>query len=615
MKNSIAQVVFDLPLEGPFDYFVPESLRLSIQIGHRVLVPFHVKTLIGYVVGLQEKSAFPQLKSIMGLLDKNPVVSESMVAYAKDFAQEYYCSLGEAIATFLPSSFKKRKSEIVFAPVPSQQNDIPADVCAIHDASLQKFWPKLAERITAVLARNLQVMIIVPENDSIPLVVKEIQDRFTQPLAVFDKEASDKDQAKSWVAIKEGNFSFIIGSRSAIFAPAQRLGLIVMLEENNFSYKQDQSPFYHTRQVVFLRAKRENIALIFVNRFFSVQLQHFLNKEKILVIDIDSPSKGLVRQLIDLSNYKYRKNQAISIPLQCAIEKTLVQGGKVLLVMNKKGFGSFGSCAKCQYILKCPRCDVPMTFLYQEKKIVCRHCQYKADRPATCPQCQGAYVNFSGMGIEKLESEVSRIFPSAKVQCYSSETAVQPQHCDIVIATQIFTRLNGKMMFQLSCVMDVDSELNRLDFQAAEKTFALLTDMEALTQGAIYIQARLKDNDCLKAFVKGKAKVFYKEELALRRELQFPPFIHLAEIVTRSTNSQAALQQSQQIYEALTKKHDKRFSFTESQILSLARLRDQYRFAIVAKSRSRSALLSFIRQTLKKVKKTGRTTTVVNMEP
>ncbi len=614
MKNSVAQVVFDLPVEGPFDYDIPQALQPSIQVGHRVLAPFHVKTLIGYVVALKDESAFPQLKSILKVLDQNPVVSTAMLQYAKDFSQEYYCSLGEAIATFLPSNFKKRKKGIDFSVGISQRNDAPARTMVIRDESLCSFWPAVSEPIAAAIEKNQQVMIVVPENDRIPELAQQVQKRFARPLAIFDKEASSKDQERDWIAIQEGKCCFILGSRSAIFAPAQRLGLIIMLEENNFSYKQDQTPFYHARQAVLLRARSENISLIFVNRFVSVQLQHIIQKEKIAVTQIRSRAHAPTKQLIDLSNYKYRKNQAISIPLQCAIERTLAQKGKVLLVMNKKGFGSFGSCAKCQHVLKCPRCDVPLTFLYQEQKIVCRHCQYKADRPSACPQCQGAYVNFSGMGIEKLESEVSRLFPSAKVQCYSNDTDKPSEHCDIIIATQIFTRLYG-MTFQLSCAMDVDSELNRLDFQAAEKTFALLTDLEAMTQDTLYVQARLKDNDCLKTFLKNKIKDFYKQELALRRELQFPPFVHLAQIVTRSTNSQAAFQRSQRLYEEFMKKSGKKFSFAESQVLSLARLRDQYRFAIVAKSRSRSHLMRFIRTTLKHVKKAGPTTTVVNMEP
>lgn len=614
MKNSVAQVVFDLPVEGPFDYDVPQAFRSSIQVGHRVLAPFHVKTLIGYVVTLKEQSDFPQLKSIVSVLDRHPVVSGMMLENAKDFAREYYCSLGEAIATFLPSSFKKRRGEIVFSPGSASAGDGTANISAIRDLSLQKFWPKISEAMGSALARGLQVMVVVPENDRISAIADEIRTRFSQSLAIFDKEASDKDQVERWTMIKEGKLSLIVGSRSAVFAPAERLGLIVMLEEDHFSYKQDQTPFYHARQVALLRAQRERFDLIFVSRFVSVQLKYFLDQRKIPIADVEQPSRTLVKQLVDLSNYKYRKNQAISIPLQCAIEKTLAQKGKVLLVMNKKGFGSFGSCAKCQHVLKCPRCDVPLTFLYQEQKVVCRHCQYTSDRPAACPQCQGAYVNFSGMGIEKLESEASRLFPTAKVQCYSGDTAQPPDRCDIVVATQVFTRLHG-MSFQLSCVMDVDSELNRLDFQAAEKTFALLTDLEAMTHNVVYLQARLKDNYCLKAFLKNNTKTFYKHELALRRELQFPPFVHLAEIVTRSVSSQAALQQSQRLYEELVKKNGKKFSFAEPQVLSLARLRDKYRFAIVAKGRSRAELLQLIRRTLSKAKKMSQTTTVVNLEP
>ncbi|HQL41711.1 MAG TPA: hypothetical protein PLO93_05410, partial [Candidatus Omnitrophota bacterium] len=224
MKNSVAQVVFDLPVEGPFDYDIPQMLQPSIQVGHRVLAPFHVKTLIGYVVALKDESAFPQLKSILKVLDQNPVVSMTMLQYAKDFSQEYYCSLGEAIATFLPSNFKKRKKGIDFSIGTSQRNDTLARTMVIRDESLCSFWPAVSEPIAAAIEKNQQVMIIVPENDHIPDLAQQVQKRFARPLAIFDKEASSKDQERDWIAIQEGKCCFVLGSRSAIFAPAQRLG-------------------------------------------------------------------------------------------------------------------------------------------------------------------------------------------------------------------------------------------------------------------------------------------------------------------------------------------------------------------------------------------------------
>jgi primosomal protein N' (replication factor Y) len=415
--------------------------------------------------------------------------------------------------------------------------------------------------------------------------------------------------------VKEGKAKIVVGTRSAIFAPVISLGLIIMFDENNFSYKQDQSPFYHARQVAFMRACEEHADFIFVNRAPSLELYHLIQKKKVNVIVASPDDVPCASQVIDMSNYKYGKSQLISIPLSHAIEKVLSNKGKVLLVMNKKGFGSFGVCAKCQHILKCPRCDVPLTFLYESKEIACRYCNHRAPYPSVCPQCKGAYLHFTGMGIEKLESEVARSFPTARVQCYAKENEAPPKDFDILIATQAVVRLDESLRFDLTCVVQIDSELNRLDFQAGESAFSLLTHLKAMTSDKLFVQTHLRDNYCLKALMENKPALFYKKELALRRELHFPPFAHMAEIVLRSTDKEAALRKGDLLFGILNEKKVKGIEILPLQVLSLARLRDQYRFVIVIKGKSRKVLVGLIRKALATVQRGSKTITTVNVSP
>ncbi|MCX5681663.1 MAG: primosomal protein N', partial [Candidatus Omnitrophica bacterium] len=443
-KNKIAQVVVDLPVDGPFDYEVPERLADSVSVGHRVLVSFQTKTLIGYIVGFKEKSAFHRLKPISSVLDKNPALPPAMLELAKEFSQHYCCSLGHAIAAFLPVGFKKLKKEIIFSAFQeNEKQTTPSETLLLHDFLFKHFWPILIERIQNTVAQGLGVIILVPETYRIASVVQELKTRgMSAPITIFDKKLKDKEQIENWALIKEGKAKIVVGTRSAIFAPVVSLSLIVMMDESNFSYKQDQSPFYHARQVAMMRAKNENASLVFVTRSFSVDLYNLLKKKKITFVDAANGEKPCAVQVVDLSNYKYGKAKVISIPLQYAMEKVLSQNGKILLVMNKKGFGSFGACSKCHHVLKCPHCDIPLTFLYEQKKVVCRHCSYQAPCPSVCPQCQGAYINFTGMGIEKLESEASRLFPKAKVVCYAKESSTLPSGFDILIATQAVIRFD-----------------------------------------------------------------------------------------------------------------------------------------------------------------------------
>jgi len=616
MKNKIAQVVVDLPVEGPFDYEIPSSFAVSPVPGHRVLVSFQTKTLIGYVVGLKEKSAFKRLKPIIAVLDKAPVLSPCLLDLARDFSQAYRCSLGEAIATFLPPYFKKTKNEIVFLSKEEQKKDLQPETLLIHDPSFKEFWPTLFERIHQTIAQGLGMIILVPETERIGLVLDQLKGAgITASISAFGKQGSDKRQAEDWTLIKEGKVNIVVGTRSAIFSPVSSLGLIVVLDENNFSYKQDQSPFYHARHVALMRAQKENAHLIFVARSMSLDLYYLKEKKKLNFIQIPLTDTPCVRQVIDMSNYKYGKSQMISIPLSHAIEKVLLEKGKILLLMNKKGFGSFGLCSKCQHILKCPRCDIPLTFLYESKQVACRYCNYHAPCPSVCPQCHGAYLNFTGMGIEKLESEVSRLFPAARVQTYAKENEVAPCDFDILIATQAVVRLDDSLRFHLTCIVQMDAELNRLDFQAGENTFSLLTHLHAMTIDKFCVQTHLRDNYCLKAFIDSKPDLFYKKELSLRRELTLPPFAHMAEIVVRSVRQDASLQQAELLHKVLTEKSIKGIEISSVQVLSLARLRDQYRFVIVAKGKSRKALVTLIGKALASVQKTSTVITTVNMIP
>jgi len=221
------------------------------------------------------------------------------------------------------------------------------------------------------------------------------------------------------------------------------------------------------------------------------------------------------------------------------------------------------------------------------------------------------------MGIEKLESEAARLFPKARVACYSKENecAALPTSFDVLIATQAIIRFDTSARFALSCAVDADSELNRLNFEAGENAFSLLRHIQAMTSEKFFIQTRLKENYCLKALAHNQPALFYAKEAQFRRELYFPPYGNMAEIFIRSTDQPSALSQAQLIFEALTKKSRKGLEVSPPQVLSLARLRDKYRFVIVAKGRPAMKLAPFIHKALGTLKRSGKTMTAVNVNP
>jgi len=616
MNKQIAQVVVGLPVDKPFDYKIDSAFLGNVKIGHRVIVPFQMKKIIGYVVGLKDKSSFSRLRSISKVLDSEPVISNALLELAVKFAERYCCSLGEAIEVFLPTNLKKTKKAVEISAdsifLREKQIDSARSVL-ICGKPIGQSWPNILKEINAAISKDNGVIVLVPENSKIHEIVNQLKKEIKKEICVLDKQLKGTEELKNWVKVKNGEASIVVGTRSSVFAPVRNLGLIVIINEDSFSYKQDQSPFYHARDVAFMRSKIQSCSVVVFSQTPTAEVFSLAQSKDIDLINL-YPKDNLPVQIIDISNYKPRKNSLISIPLYYAIEKTLNERGKILLLMNKKGFSSFGICAKCQYVLKCPRCDVHLTYLFHSKEVVCRQCHYKKKRPEICPNCNSGYLNFSGQGIEKLESQVARIFPSARVSCYDTDTKNFKQNSDVVIATQAVLNFQNKI-FDLTAVVQIDGELNRLDYRAAHKAFSLLLHLKNLTKKQMMIQTRLTENYCIQSLVNDDFLEFYNHELSLREEIGYPPFVHIAEIVVRSVKEDAALAQADMLYKSFVNCEFEDMEIFEPQPDRIARLRDQYRFVILIKAKKYEDINKIIKSAFKDTRRKSSTITTVNIDP
>ncbi|MDD3374995.1 MAG: primosomal protein N' [Candidatus Omnitrophica bacterium] len=615
MKKQIAQVVVGLPVDKSFDYKIDSAFLGKIKVGQRVIVPFQSKKMMGFVVGLKETSPFEKLRSIINVLDSEPVISPNLLKLAEEFSKYYCCSFGEAVETFLPRNLKKTKKSVEISikkdVLPNKRKPRFFLVCG---QPTDQSWIKVLNKIKNTINAGQGVIVLVPENLKIKYVADQLKEQTKKEVIVLDKKIRGTEELKNWLRLKNAEASVVVGTRSCVFAPVYNLGLIVILEENNFSYKQDQSPFYHARDVALMRSRIEKCSFVALAQVPSVEI-FFLTKSKEIDLVNLYPKTNLPVQVIDISNYKPRKNTLVSIPLYYAIEKTLNERGKILLLMNKRGFSSFGVCAKCQNVLKCPRCDVHLTYLFHSKEVVCRHCNYKSNRPEICPSCNVGYLNFTGQGIEKLESEVARIFPSARVSCFDRDSGQIKKDFDVLVATQAVLNLQKKPSFDLTAVVQLDSELNRLDYRAAHKAFSLLLHLKSLTNKQMVIQTRLADNYCIENLAKDDFLGFYENELELRKEIECPPFVHMAEVLVRSLKKESALIQADALYQNFLSQDIKGVEVSDPQPHMIAQLRDQYRFAILIKSKEVQKIVKVVRQGLKDIKRKADSIVTINVDP
>jgi len=602
--NKIAKVVVGLPIEGPFDYWVDETLRAQIAVGKRVRIPFGDRKCIGYVVGQAAKSHFPRgrLKSILSVIDSVPILSDELLQLTREVSGYYGCSWGEAIETSLPKAL--RSGTAVDLPVTKnflRQKIPPGQIILLQNLNRKQGWDFLLENIRKTIAAEQDVIVLVPEISVLHFTVEMLKS-VSDKVIVLDRKLAAKEELNHWLKAKTKEAKIVLGTRSAVFAPVDHLGLMIVLEEDHPAYKQEQSPFYHGRDVALMRARRNDSRIILENIAPCPEVWWQAKKGKMKLMSF-AAEKSADMQIVDVTDYKSRKSVLVSVPLRNAIEKTVRAEGKVILFLNRKGFSTMTKCPQCQFILQCPRCETNLSYLYAQKKMTCGHCNYTGELPDLCPQCRSSYLRSSGVGIEKLESELARIFPQYRLGLYDRDTKNLPAQFDILIATQAVLRLQNQFFAQLIGAVHMDSELNRSDFRSAHKTFSLLIQLRQMTREKFIVQTRLPDNYCFKAAAKMDFKGFYREEIKFRRQLSLPPFNHLVSIIVRATKEGAAFDQTNILYRKMQDTLKRGIMVTEAQPDAMPKLRGKYRFMILVKGKSAEKILLFVRASLKGIKR------------
>ena len=606
ISKKIAEVVVGLPVEGPFDYAIGQDIRDQIQVGMRVLVSFNRRKLVGFVVGFKEKSAFERLNTIIKMLDNTPALDSNAVELTKAISEYYGCAWGEAIETYLPPYLRKNKDfeEKVNVPVVDISN-LESKKQLVVDKSPDKRWVYIMDAINATLSEQRGVIFLVPEVQMIDGVLNRLKKEVTAPIYAFNKKMKPVEEFERWVDIKKQSFCVAVGSRSTIFAPLSNLGLIVVYDQENDVYKQEQVPHYNANQAALMRSDIEKSNLMYVSSAPSSELWNDAQKNKISKVIIEAEKYSDI-QFVDMNNYNPQKTSLISAPLQNSINQFLENKKRIVILINRRGHSTFTQCNQCGYVLKCPRCDVNLTFMSAKNIMVCRRCNYHRDLPKICPGCNGSYLRSSGTGIEKLESQVSKFYQQARVAKYDKETKKFPSNADIIIATQAILKRKDDVNVDLIAVINFDSELNHFDFRSANKAFSFLVNLRQMAKEKLIVQTRMMDSYCLNPVKNMFYDGFYKEELSLRKELGFPPYRHLVSIVIRGADEALVLAQIKVLYDLLKEnKEDKGSSIEILDIHpdSVSKLRDQYRYAIVLKGKKVETMHKFIKKTLKNYKR------------
>jgi len=609
-----AKVVLDLPLEGPYDYSIPAHFSSSLPEGIRVWINFAGRKTVGYLIQITSRSHIPsqRLKPLLGVIDKKPILGQTMLALSKTIADYYCCSRGQVIASMLPAPLRKGKNIVdtdLTVPVNSHRVCAP-QMHLIHETKGNARWDRYLPYITETLTRKESVIILLADLYSAHSMMEFLKTKGIPVLSLtYRKQAQEVEE---WLRVRRGEITVVVGTRSAVFAPVWELGLLIVDQEQDEVYKQEQVPHYHAREVALLRAQSEKAILVFGSSSPSLE-SVFLSKEKKWDYHYNQANPQMPRvRVIDSSRTpfgKKKKEVFFTKFLEDAMARVLSSGGKILLFYNRKGFSTIAYCQSCAHVFKCARCAVNLVYHSRQKRLSCHYCNFSLEAPQICPHCNSGYVKFSGAGTERIENEIARIFPQAQIQAFSAFDTL-PVAADICVATSSIIKYQD-IGFDLVGVVDIDSGLNRIDFRAAEKSFTILQGLIGLTDKEMIIQTTHPAHHIFEALKRNDPSYFYENELQQRKQLAFPPFVHMASIQLRGTHEEKVKRSASALWEQLQKSEKE--SLYELLVVAPAqpaKKRGNFYWRILLRTRRVVAFSRFLKLQLHKLAHSGIIVTV-----
>ena len=414
-----------------------------------------------------------------------------------------------------------------------------------------------------VLENGKSVIVLVPEISLTPQTASRFVGRFGARVALLHSRLSDGERYDQWHRIQKGDADIVIGPRSAIFAPVQKLGMLIIDEEHSDSYKSDTAPRYHAREVALKRSDLANCPLLLGSATPSLESFHRTRNGGYRILNL--PDRVFNRKMpdvhiVDMRNEFKKGNRTIfSTLLRNTIEERLVRREQIILFLNRRGYATYVFCRTCGYVEQCDNCSISLTYHRETRQLVCHHCGSKRPTQQTCPQCSSEAIRFFGAGTEAVEQEIQKSYPKARVKRFDADSTArknahqqilaefEQQKIDILIGTQMVSKGLDFPNVTLVGVIAADTALNLPDFRASEQTFSLLTQVagrsgRADLEGKVIIQTYMPEHYSIAAAQKHDYLGFYAQEVVARDALRYPPFAHVATLLLRGKDEQAVIE-------------------------------------------------------------------------
>ncbi len=572
---QITEVAIPVPLHNTFDYLCKEK----VVIGSRVKVPFGSKKVTGIVLSHKDKSSFSKLKEVEEVIDHEALLSKEILEFLTWSANYYHHPIGEVLSNAIPKNLRNGKPALLKKPSEAHVKVSSTDIqltteqsFAINEVlkSSSEFNGFLLHGITGsgktevylniterLLKTGKQVLVLVPEIGLTPQMISRFKERIEGQVVAVHSQLNDTQKQDAYLLAKNGVAKVILGTRSAIFTPIPNLGLVIVDEEHDNSFKQQSNFRYSARDLSFMRAKFANVPLILGTATPSLETLKNVIEKKLARLTLTSRPGEAIMPNIDLIDIRSQPSEPLSKPLIARIKHYLSESRQVMLFINRRGYAPIYYCTECGWQSECTSCDSRLVYHRSINRLKCHHCGLEKSPESSCPSCSRKELKILGYGTERLEENLESFFPSTEVIRIDRDTTrkkkafathlkkINSGEPCIIIGTQMLAKGHDFSNLAFVGILDVDVGLMSTDYRATEHLAQLLVQVSGRCgrgkyKGEVKIQTRYPNHPIFN-FVKDSRYIEYAKTLLLeRKDTKLPPFAHQALICANAKNKNLA---------------------------------------------------------------------------
>ncbi|MDR2399202.1 MAG: primosomal protein N' [Endomicrobium sp.] len=632
----LLDVAVPVPLNKTFHYLPLEGINPQSFVGKRVKVPFGKRILFGYVLSsldIKEETYF-KVKPIIDVIDEENLIDKEARELADYISKNYVCSLGEAYASIIPISMKmpkkiskKTKDNFEIKSERHILNNQQQNAVSIINENLDKnsYSTFLIHGITAsgktevyinainhALSQGKSAIMLIPEISLTPQFVDIMAKRFGSILGVWHSGITNVEKYKLFHKAKTNEVKIMLGARSAIFSPFKKIGIIIIDEEHEYTYKQEQKPSYDAREIAKWRGKYHNGVVVFGSATPSLESYKDAKDNNIGLIELNERIDKKELPEVKIISLKERLfNTSLLLPETVdAISKALSRKEQIIVFLNRRGYSPAIMCRKCGSVYQCPNCSISMVFHRNPDLVKCHYCSETKYLPLTCSVCKGREIAVFGSGTQKIEDELKRLFKTARIFRLDSDTAsskesyanayngIKSKEYDILLGTQMIAKGFDFPRVSLVCVIDADTSLYLPGFKSVERTFQLVTQVAGRSgrgdiKGTVIVQTNNPAHYAIEHAKNHDFVNFYNIEIEQRKKMFYPPYCDVAKIVLRNKNEEKVDEDSENLFaflKDLNNSHELALKLLGPVPAYIAKLNNTYRRHIIIKGKRQEIL-------------------------